>query len=160
MTLSTETTKWFSFAFGVGVLSWGCDATQTYSPPTSPSVQVAPPVFTSSVQTAGPQFTLSGVVFEQTATGQTPLENVRLYCESCGEIGIGHTFAQTDRNGRYNFPGVFNGPNDLQVRATEGYDAADGVVIPANGGVIGPTWTIRSVLVNGDTRFDIRLVRR
>ena len=94
MTLSTETTKWFSFAFGVGALSWGCDATQTYSPPTSPSVQVAPPVFTSSVQTAGPQYTLSGVVFEQTATGQAPLENVQLYCESCGEIGIGHTFAQ------------------------------------------------------------------
>ena len=46
----------------------------TYSPPTSPSVQIVTPVFTIRFQTAGPQFTLSGVVFEQTATGQAPLD--------------------------------------------------------------------------------------
>ena len=160
MTPITRRSRWLFFGFSVGVLSLGCDGRQMSSTPTAPSVQVVATPPNIPVQTTGPQFTLSGMVFEQTPTGRVPLDNVRLYCESCGEIGIGHTFADTDRNGRYSFSGVFNGHNDLQVRAPEGYEAADGRVIPPNGGVIGPTWTMRSVLVNGDTQFDVRFLRR
>jgi len=161
MTPLTRISKWLSFGFSVGVLSMGCDGRPMSPVLTAPSVQVvATPPNIVPVPPAAPQFTLSGMVFEQTSTGRIPLENVRLYCESCGEIGIGHTFADTDRNGHYSFSGVSNGHNDLQVRATEGYEAADGVVMRPNGGVIGPTWTIRSVLVNGDTRFDVRFLRR
>ena len=104
-------------------------------------------------QPVGHPFTLSGLVFELTTTGRIPLEGVQLYCDSCGEIGIGHTFARTDGNGRYSFSGVYSGNNPIQVNAKEGYEATDGQPLGAN-------WTIRNVLVNGDTRLDIQLVRR
>ena len=135
----------------------GCGGYDAPSNPVSPTVQTVPSQVPAArppaAQPVGPQFTLSGLVFEVTPTGQVPLADVVLYCETCGEIGIGHTFAYTDSNGRYSFAGAFNGNNPLQVKAKEGYQAADGRTL-------GPDWTIRDVLVNGDTRFDVQLVKR
>jgi hypothetical protein len=100
-------------------------------------------------------FTISGVVFEQTAAGRTPLENVDLYCDSCGEIGVGHTFTRTDTNGHYTFVGVFAGNNPIQV-SKAGYQYPDGQLIGSGS----PQWYMRQVSVVGDTRLDIELVRK
>lgn len=99
-----------------------------------------------------PSFVLSGVVFEVTEAGRVPVEGVELYCDSCGSPE-GHTFVDTDANGFYRFEWTFNGVHPLFVRKS-GYDIHD------------PTGTVRDQLgrvqarVDGDTRFDIQLVRR
>src|SRR3954463_11687020 len=49
-----------------------------------------------------PSYTISGIVFEMTAAGRAPID-ADLYCDSCGEVGVGHTFAHTDVNGFYRF---------------------------------------------------------
>ena len=46
---------------------------------------------------------LSGVVYELTPTGRTPIAGAIVYCEPCGEET--HTFATADDNGFYNFSG-------------------------------------------------------
>ena len=48
-------------------------------------------------------FSLSGVVTERTAAGQTPLEDVTVYCDACGPVG--HSWQVTDKDGRYSFHG-------------------------------------------------------
>jgi Carboxypeptidase regulatory-like domain len=100
-------------------------------------------------------FTISGVVFELTAAGRAPLDNVDLYCDSCGEIGVGHTFTRTDTNGYYTFVGVFAGSNPIQV-SKAGYQDPAGVLIGSGS----PQWYMRQVSVVGNTRLDIELVRR
>lgn len=95
--------------------------------------------------------TLSGIVYEVTPTGHIPIEGVDVYCDSCGEFG--HTSVFTDAKGAYSFPEVFNGSNPLIVRK-EGYRDPPGTPL----GPVSQGW--RQVTVNGDTRFDIELVRR
>jgi hypothetical protein len=100
-------------------------------------------------------FTISGVVFEETPAGRTPLENVDLYCDSCGEIGVGHTFTRTDTNGHYTFVGVFPGNNPILV-SKAGYQDPAGQIIGSGSA----PWYSRQVSVVGDTRLDIELVRK
>ena len=92
--------------------------------------------------------TLSGVVFEETPNGRLPVVGPDVvYCELCGE-GT-HTWAATDANGVYRFTGVWTDgrfPTRLLI-------VKDGYVEPEGSG-----W--RDVVVNGDTQFDVRLVRR
>jgi hypothetical protein len=93
-----------------------------------------------------PSFTLSGMVFELTERGRTPVVGVSVYCDSCGSPD-GHTFANTDAGGAYSFAWSLNGATPLYVTKA-GYrvpGAPDGRVI---------------VNVSGDTRFDIELVRQ
>ena len=105
---------------------------------------------------------LSGVVYELTPTERMPLARAIVYCEKCGE-GT-HTFATADDNGLYHFsgdlpsgggvwvaPGV---PTILAVDYNKDYEDPPG--LPRMG--YGPGW--REVLIDGDTRFDIELVRR
>jgi hypothetical protein len=109
--------------------------------------------------------TLSGFVYEVTPSGQAPLADVPVYCETCGE-GT-HTWAYTDATGFYRFPGdlakgggVWLYPGiATQVRVTkEGYQDPPGIP-PLTGPVLsGVGW--REVLINGDTRFDVQLVKR
>ena len=100
---------------------------------------------------------LSGVVYELTPTGLTPIAAAVVYCELCGEET--HTFATADDNGFYNFSGdlargggvwvVPGVPTPIAV----GYynkDYEDPPGLPAMGH--GPGW--REVLIDGDTRFD------
>lgn len=89
-------------------------------------------------------YTISGIVFEVTPTGQVPIEGVSLYCDSCGSPD-GHTFVDSDANGSYSFSWAHNGATFLMVKK-EGY-----LALPS-GGV--------TVMVRGDTRFDIELVRQ
>jgi len=99
-------------------------------------------------------FTISGTVFELTAAGRIPLE-ADLYCDSCGEIGVGHTATKTDTNGFYRFVGVFAGSNPILV-SKAGYQDPAGQLIGSGSA----PWYSRQVSVVGDTRLDIELVRK
>jgi hypothetical protein len=93
-------------------------------------------------------FVLSGMVYESTPDGRVPLDGVVLYCDGCGSP-VGHTFATTDANGFYRFEWTLNGKNWIQFYSKDGYRYA-GPLEP--GGI--------PVNVNGNTRFDIELVKR
>ncbi len=94
-----------------------------------------------------PTYTLSGVVFERTPTGTAPIEGVELYCDGCG-APYGHTFSNTGANGLYSFSYTYSGTNPLLIRKA-GYGDPPGQA-PGS----------RRPMVDGDTRFDIELVRR
>jgi hypothetical protein len=142
------------------------------SPPTAPAqVQPPTPVVQPVPSPAAPPspgiyapgyvltaVSLSGVVTERTATEQTPLEGVRVYCDACGAVG--HTWKFTDKNGRYTFNGdlasgggVWLSPRDATPLFVEkeGFLA---VLPPAN--AVGQV----SVKMNGDTEFDVQMQRR
>ena len=93
-------------------------------------------------------FVLSGIVYETTPAGRVPLDGVVLYCDGCGSPS-GHTFVTTDAKGLYRFAWTNNGKTWIQFVSKNGY-RYDGPIeqlgIPVN--------------VNGDTRFDIELVKR
>ena len=98
-----------------------------------------------------PTFTLSGVVSEMTPTGQVPVADVTVYCDSCGDGG--HSWSYTDANGFYNFPAVYAGTTPLLVRKA-GYGLVDRPATYPDG------TTSINANVSGNTRFDIELVRR
>ena len=88
------------------------------------------------------------MVYESTPGGRVPLDGVVLYCDGCGSP-VGHTFVTTDANGLYRFAWTLNGKNWIQFVSKDGYRYAgpfEQLGIPVN--------------VNGDTRFDIELVKR
>ncbi len=106
---------------------------------------------------------LSGVVYELTATGRRPIAAALVYCELCGEET--HTFATADHNGFYQFSGdlakgggvwvVPGVPTPIAVGYyNKDYEDPPGLPPMRHG----PGW--REVLIDGDTRFDIELVRR
>src|SRR5262245_15910764 len=67
--------------------------------PAAPTPMPTPPgAFPPGVLSA---YTLSGVVFEVTTSGQSPIEGVSVYCELCGAAT--HSWATTDSNGVYSF---------------------------------------------------------
>jgi hypothetical protein len=97
-------------------------------------------------------YVLSGRVFEVTEAGQVSIEGVELYCDGCGSP-VGHTLVLTDADGLYSFSWTLNGLNPLFVTKA-GYAIVDptGTLLDRFGRV--------QVTVNGDTRFDVQLVRR
>jgi hypothetical protein len=138
-------------ALSLVILLVGCDSERARTPlsPTPTPVTPSP----TPVVLAG---TISGVVFEMTASGRVPVENVEVYCDSCGPEG--HTFSYSRSDGGYDLPRAPAGTNLLLV-AKEGYT------------LLRPDWTSPSptpsgwlggvnASVNGDTRFDIELARR
>ena len=89
------------------------------------------------------------------------IAGAQVYCEQCGQ-GT-HEFAITDSKGDYVFPrGVWTEgrpSHPIRIHVDKaGY--RDPVGLPNNtpGNPTGPGW--REVLINGDTRFEIELVRR
>jgi hypothetical protein len=74
-----------------------------------------------------------------------------VYCDACGSPE-GHTSVDTDADGAYSFSWADNGPMSLIVRK-EGYELAAG-------SPPGPVKDSVMVTVDGDTRFDVELVRR
>ncbi len=106
---------------------------------------------------------LSGVVYELTPKGRIPIARAIVYCEPCGEQT--HTFATADDKGFYHFSGdlasgggVWVFPRAFTPIAVGFYnkDYEDPPGLPTMGH--GPGW--REVLIDGDTRLDIELVRR
>jgi hypothetical protein len=91
------------------------------------------------------------MVFEVTDAGQVPVDEVGVYCDSCGDGG--HSWVKTDSQGRYVFPAVYNGDTPI-------------IIGKAGYAVVAPTRTlqdgsgVKDVRVNGDTSFDVELVRR
>jgi len=86
-------------------------------------------------------YTLSGVISEATATGLVPIENAEVWRLDEERSGWDHN--TTDKNGFYEIHGLSDGSR----RATfskEGYQKIDQGDVP----------------VHGDTRFDVRLLRR
>jgi hypothetical protein len=102
--------------------------------------------------------TLSGVVFEATPAGREPIEDAWIYCELCGEET--HSWSLTDVNGLYRFTGVWalgGIPTSVWV-GKEGYIDPVGLARPTGPNPSGAGW--REVRIDGDTRFDMELVRR
>jgi hypothetical protein len=129
----------------LAVVLSACDGTSTI--PTSPTpTTTGTPV--SAVPTA--TYSLSGVVFEANAAARVPIEGVEVYCDSCGSPD-GHTFVYTDANGFYRLEWAANGVHPLFV-TKESYRHPNGAPLDDHG-------RIRAT-VNGDTRFDVELVRR
>ena len=155
-----------ALALGIGL--GGCGRSDSPAMPPSPSPLPSQAV---PLPAPGPSFppgtlkgvSLSGVVYELTPAGRRPIAAAVVYCELCGKET--HTFATADGNGYYHFSGdLANGggvwvvpgvPTPIAV----GYyntDYEDPPGLPAIGH--GPGW--REVLIDGDTRLDIELVRR
>ena len=129
------------------LMSSGCNS---YSP-SSPTVVTPAPVVSAPLDVTT-MYTLSGVVFEMTATGPIPVEDVELYCDSCGSE-FGHTSVFTDDNGFYSFGWSRNGVHPLLV-SKAGYDLRSFTDTLSDGR------RRINAAVSGDTRFDIELVRR
>ena len=133
----------------LAVTTSACDSTATI--PTVPAPAI---VFTPAPTPAAPlgvPNTLSGVVYEVAPTGRVPVQNVEVYCDSCGSE-VGHTFAYTDAEGAYKFEWTYDGTHRLLVTKA-GYRVLNPTVM-SNG------WEARDAIVKGDTRFDIEMVRR
>jgi hypothetical protein len=151
-------------------LSSACSGTTPLAPSPLPPPQaaIAPtPQAVPSGYSAGYTLTassLSGVVFDVTASGRSPIEGVTVYCDACGPFG--HTWATTDRDGQYGFGGevasgggiwLSNALTPINV-SKEGYSDPDG--LPHLTMTVRNTAGWRELRVAGDTRFDIELVRR
>jgi hypothetical protein len=98
-----------------------------------------------------PTFVLEGVVFEVASGAAVPVEGASVYCDSCGDGG--HSWVETDSQGRYAFPAVYNGNTPIIIRKAGYSVVAPSRTLPDGSGM-------KDVLVNGDTRFDIELARR
>ena len=118
------------------------------------------PAATAPTPTTAPRstFALFGVASEMTPTGIVPVEGVMMQVMSCdpstrggcggnGLISNGTTNAQ----GAYIVDGVYPGAAVVWVSKT-GFHLPEGVKADGEGA--------QTVMVNGDTRFDVRLVRR
>jgi len=130
------------------VLMVACDgaAPQRITAPTAPTATFPPPVFGG---------TLSGVVFETIAGARVPLAGVKVYCDACGPP-LGHQLTETDSNGVYVLNGALAGDNRLLL-SKPGFKLPQPVWVSATdigwmGGI--------DVMVNGDTRYDIEIVRQ
>lgn len=114
-------------------------------------------------------YTLSGVVSEVTPTGLTPLEGAHVHQSSCEEVLPAPPFfpgsgcpvlifqtVRTDKQGRYSFAGLYSGKNNSIGVSTDGFEDPFG----SSDGPEGPGPKDRAVTIDGDTRFDVQLVRR
>jgi len=111
-------------------------------------------------------YTLAGVVSEVTSRGRVPIEGVRVDVSSmpCDEHGTGcvgfgegiglFQTATTDKNGFYNIPGLYQGKYNVIWAGKDGFNDAFPPHYPENpeGG--------QAITINGDSRFDLQLVRR
>lgn len=135
-------------AMGLAAAMMACGQSD---PPTSPATTTPPP---SPAPPAAPTTggTLSGIVFEVTPSGNSPVEGVEVYCDACGPMG--HSASFTTNEGRYRLEGAPGGTN-LLLLSKAGYN------LPR------PDWTGSggwmggiNATVNGETRFDIEVVRQ
>lgn len=128
-------------------------------------VRPTPPVTPPAAPTPSPPatlYTLSGVVFEVTSAGNTPVEGVEVYCEPCGPPD-GHSLRQTDAKGAYSFDGP-GGVASTGMTVIWMLVAKKGYVLPGQPDGSGPNgdgWmgTV-NVTVAGDTRYDIQIIRK
>jgi hypothetical protein len=141
-----------AYAFGIAIVlaTFASSCAENGPNPITPSAPEAPGAPTPAPSAT--LYTLSGVVYEATQQGNQEREGVSVYCDSCGSPD-GHTATLTDRNGVYVFTHAKNGSTPLIV-SKAGYRVAD----PAE--ELGDGRAIKIATVNGDTRFDIEIIRR
>lgn len=100
-------------------------------------------------------FALFGVVSEETPNGVAPLEGVMIHVAACDpNAGGGCAFDKrvtTDAQGGYVVEGVFAGAAGVWLEKP-GFQLPSGVTVNGEG--------VQTVMIEGNTRFDIRLVRR
>ena len=113
-------------------------------------------------------YTLSGVVSEVTATGLTPIEGALVEEYTCEEVSTRPPFfnstcpiviyqaTRTNKQGRYSFSGLYSGKENTIGVSKEGFEDPFGI----SDGPEGPGANNQAVTIDGDTRFDIELVRR
>ena len=139
----------------LATLVWGCSDDRRSPTPITPTPPPSAPAPAPPVSL----YTLSGVVFEVTSAGKTPVQGVEVYCDPCGPP-LGHSSRHTEANGLYSFDGaggVASGQIALWL-AKRGYKLPDQ---PDQSGSGGNSWMGSvSVTVTGDTRFDVELVRK
>jgi hypothetical protein len=133
-------------AMVLATLVLGCSDGSNPVTPTPPQTPAAPTPLPSETL-----YTLSGVVFEATRNGNQPREGVQVYCDSCGSP-VGHTSVDTDSNGAYVFTHAKNGRTPLIITKA-GYRVVDPSEVYSDGG------GVKVAIVNGDTRFDIEIIR-
>jgi hypothetical protein len=102
-------------------------------------------------------------VYELTPEGRKPIARALVYCELCGADT--HTWATADENGAYRFSGdlatgggVWLVPGVLTPIYVGGWFNSDFEDPPESPQHLRPGF--REVQIDGDTRFDIELVRR
>jgi len=162
----------FVVVLSCSIVTAGCDSRRAIIPtaPTPPVVATTPAPAPASFF-YGPGYSLqgvslSGVVQEITSTGtRLPIEGANVYCDACGAFG--HMWTTTDGNGFYHFSGDLAAGGGIWL-------TGDGLtpLLLGKGGYQDPPglpplisrrqdpsgW--REVRVNGDTRFDMLLIRR
>jgi hypothetical protein len=137
----------------------GC-GTEVARGPVTPTLTPTPtPTPTSASSPSAILHSVSGVVFEVTSAGNTPVKGVEVYCDPCGPFG--HSARFTDADGRYSFDGaegsVAAGRVPLHL-AKEGYKLPNQ---PDQSGPSGLSWMGSvAVVVAGDTRYDIQIIRK
>ena len=143
---------------------WRCHRFLRTDSTDRPTAAAPPPVAQAPVLRPGGRLfpvSLSGVVFESTSTGRAPVEGVEVYCDACGPQG--HSWAYTDKDGLYGFSGdvtqgggVFLAADSTTVLIV----SKDGYAVVDPAGTFADGWGRKIVTFNGDTTFDIELVRR
>ena len=102
---------------------------------------------------------LFGVITETTPTGDAPIAGVTVYCDLCGEKG--HTWTETGADGSYRFSGDLGAGGGIWLYSNQTtiWVGKDGYQDPP-----GTSWGTgtgwKQVQIDGDTRFDMRLVRQ
>ena len=128
-------------AASAALLISACNGTDGSPAPLPSLIPTAPP----PPAVVRPSGTVAGVVYEITATGVLPIKGAHVYWSEYKGV-------DTDDNGYYSLSDVSSGVQPLWV-GKDGYEVAVEVAHP-----FGQSWI--DVLVDGDTRFDIRLIRR
>ena len=137
----------------------GCDGGGP-QPPTAPSPLHQLPSEPGSAGGFPPgvltDSTISGLVFELTATGRTPIEGAEVYCELCGEAT--HSWSVTASNGFYSFSRVWmrGAPTSLAVGKTWLCRST----WTAGGNLPEPAAQMDRGMFIGHTRFDMELAKR
>lgn len=120
-------------AMVLATLVLGCSDERAPSP-----IAPTPPQAPSTPTPASPAilYTLSGVVFEVTSAGNTPVEGVNVYCEPCGPPD-GHSLRFTDADGAYSFDGA----GGVATARIELLLAKRGYILPNQPDLSGLRWT-------------------
>ena len=144
-------------AVGLTILMLGCDS--SVSTPVSPSTPAPAPGSSPTPPAGGiASSVLSGVVFEMTAMGRTPVVGATIHLETCSLSNcpdIKGYDVKTDKDGRYRIAGVYDGTMNYLSARDAVYDMV-GAMAPGTC----PDGCDLIVTVNGETRLDIELVRR
>lgn len=142
----------------------GCTGSTPVSSAPSPPIPSPPVGLQPWGESVLADATLAGSVYEVangSSSGRVGIEGAAVYCEQCGEST--HTFSYTDSKGEYVFPpGVWTeGRPSFPIRimvSKDGYQDPAGFPKTTPPNPSGPGW--REVVIHGDTRFDMELVRR